>query len=375
MLNEKRILITAGGTGGHVNPALAVAGGIRRKYPGAEILFVGTDDRIETEIVPAAGFKLETIRMTGFERQLTWKNIKDNFKTLIYLAGSSSAVNKILDSFKPDIVVGFGGYVSGPVVRCAVKKGIPTAIHEQNAYPGMTNKALAKITDKVMLTVEKAKESMKPKNPPVVTGLPVRNEIISADREFARAELGIDEKPLILSMGGSLGARAINNAMLDLITKLAPEGRCNFIHATGHYGLWFSDKLKENGIDCENRKDIIIREYINDMDRCMAAADLIICRSGASSLSEIQATGKASLLIPSPNVAENHQYHNAMALVEKGAAVIIEEKDLEGNKLYDTVSKLISSPAKLEEIGKNAKKMAITDATERIISALEQLLK
>ena len=375
MFDNKKIIITAGGTGGHVNPALAVAGAIRDKYPDAQILFVGTSDRIETKIVPAAGFKLSTIEMTGFQRKLSVKNIKLNIGTIIKLLKSTSSVNKILDEFKPDVVIGFGGYVSGPVVRCAAKRGIPTAIHEQNAYPGVTNKALAKIVDKVMLTVEEAKNKMEPKNPVVVTGLPVRKEIIEADNAFCKAEMKLDNRPLILSMGGSLGANAINNAMLDLITKFADSKKCHFLHATGQYGLWFGDKLKENGVDYENNEDIEIREYINDMDVWMGASDLIISRSGASSLSEIQATGKASILIPSPNVAENHQYHNAMALVRNDAALIIEEKDLNGDKLYDIVKNLLDNPDRIKEIGNNAKKMAILDSTDRIIEAVNSIIK
>lgn len=375
MLNNKRILLTAGGTGGHVNPALAVAGEIRKQYPDAQILFVGTSDRIETKIVPAAGFELRTIEMSGFQRKPSFENLKRNIETVIRVLKSSSAVNKILDDFKPDIVVGFGGYVSGPVVRCAAKRGIKTAIHEQNAYPGVTNKALAKIVDKVMLTVKDAEKNMEPKNPITVTGLPVRGEIIEADREESRKKMGLDGRPLILSMGGSLGANAINMAMLDLITKLGDSKKCHFLHATGQYGLWFGGRLEENGIDYKNNSDIEIREYINDMDVCMSAADLIICRSGASSLSEIQATGKASVLIPSPNVAENHQYHNAMALVNEGAALIIEEKDLKGEKLFETVNDLLENPNKLKEIGSNAKKMAILDSTQRILDVILSLVK
>lgn len=370
MLENKRVLITAGGTGGHVNPALAVAGAIREKYPTAEILFVGTSDRIETKIVPAAGFELRTIEMSGFARTVTWQHIKQNVLTLKRLMKSSGSVNRILDEFKPDVVIGFGGYVSGPVVRCAAKRNIPTAIHEQNAYPGVTNKALAKIVDKVMLTVPEAESKMNLKNPAVVTGLPVRIEITQANKDICRAMLNLDEKPLILSMGGSLGAKTINEAMLTLISKLADSKKCRFIHATGQYGLWFGDKLKEKGVDYEKYDNIEIREYINDMDVCMPAADLVIGRSGASTISEIQVTGKASILIPSPNVAENHQYHNAMALVRNGAALMIEEKDLTEEKLFNMVNDLLENPEKIEEIGKNAKKMAITDATDRILDAV-----
>ncbi|MBQ7580565.1 MAG: undecaprenyldiphospho-muramoylpentapeptide beta-N-acetylglucosaminyltransferase [Clostridia bacterium] len=375
MLSNKKILLTAGGTGGHVNPALAVAGAIRSKYPSAEILFVGTSDRIETKIVPAAGYELRTIEMSGFQRKLNLKNIKHNFKTVQRVLKSTGAVNRILDEFKPDVVVGFGGYVSGPVVRCAAKRGIPTAIHEQNAYPGVTNKALAKLVDKVMLTVPEAEKNMTLKNPAVVTGLPVRMEICEADKSVCRAMLSLDERPLVLSMGGSLGANTINEAMLGLITKLADTKKCKFIHATGQYGLWFGDRLKSNGVDFENNEDIEIREYINDMDVCMPAADLVICRAGASTISELQVTGKASILIPSPNVAENHQYHNAMALVRNAAAILIEEKDLTDETLYKTVNELLDDPEKLVEIGANARKMAITDATDRILDAVCSIIE
>lgn len=375
MLSNKRILLTAGGTGGHVNPALAVAGAIRQKYPSAQILFVGTSDRIETKIVPAAGYELKTIEMSGFQRKLNVKNIKHNIKTVQRVLSSSGAVNKILDEFKPDVVIGFGGYVSGPVVRCAAKRNIPTAIHEQNAYPGVTNKALAKLVDSVMLTVPEAEKNMTLKKPPVITGLPVRVEIAQANRQECRNKLGLDNRPLVLSMGGSLGANAINEAMLGLITRLADSHKCKFIHATGQYGLWFADRLKENGVDHEKNEDIEIREYINDMDVCMPASDLIIGRSGASTISEIQVTGKASILIPSPNVAENHQYHNAMALVKNGAALLIEEKDLTDEKLYNAVVELLDDPIKLDTIGSNARKMAITDATDRIINAVCSIIK
>ena len=322
-----KILFAAGGTGGHINPALATAGEIRERYPDAEILFVGTKDKMEAKLVPAAGFDFTTIKISGFQRKLSIENIIRNLKTIFYLLFCTFSVKKILKKFKPDVVVGFGGYVSGPVVRTAAKMGIPTAIHEQNAYPGITNKTLAKIVDKVMLTAEEAEKYMQCKNPPAVTGLPVRGEMLRADRDFARAKLGIrDNQKLILSMGGSLGAMTINNAMVDLITDNYKNESLYFIHAMGQYGLWVPDKLKENGVDM-SAKNLELREYISDMDVCMPAADVVVCRAGASSLSELQALGKASILVPSPNVAENHQYHNAMALVNKGAALIVEEKD------------------------------------------------
>ena len=224
-----------------------------------------------------------------------------------------------------------------------------------------------------MLTVAVAEKYLKCKNPCEVTGLPVRGEITSADRDFARAELHLGDKPMVLSMGGSLGARAINEAVVGCITRKKDDHDCYFHHAYGQYGKWVPDKLRENGVDIDARSDIVVREYIDDMDRCLAAADLVICRAGASSLSEFEAVGRASILIPSPNVAENHQFHNAMALVNNGAAVIIEEKDLTGERLAAEVDRLLSSPELLRSLGENAKKMAIPDTVERIASILSRL--
>ncbi len=361
-----KILIAAGGTGGHVNPALAVAGEIRKKHPDFKICFVGTADRIESKIVPQAGFPLKTIEISGFRRGFSGEDIKANIKTVERLLKSSSAVKKIINDFNPDVVVGFGGYVSGPVVRMAAKMKIATAIHEQNAYPGVTNKALSGKVDTVMLTVEAAKEYLKCKNEPVITGLPIRGELLTADYEVSRAELGFDDKPIVLSMGGSLGARAINEAMVEVIAEKWRDKSCNFLMAHGQYGGWVPDKLREKGVDLDNAKNVQVREYIHDMDRCLSAADLVVCRAGASSLSEFEALGKASILIPSPNVTENHQYHNAMALVNNGAAVIIEEKDLTGKRLKEEIEKLLCDKAAIKRIGENARKMACINATEQI---------
>ena len=319
-----KVVFAAGGTGGHINPALAAAGELRARFPEAEILFIGTEDHMEARLVPAAGFAFQTIAIEGFQRKLSLQNLKRNLHTVNLLLHSTGAVKKILRDFAPDAAVGFGGYVSGPVIRTAAKLGIKTAIHEQNAYPGVTNKALAKLADRVMLTVEAASAHLTCKNPPVVTGLPVRREILAADRDFARAKLGVpDDALLVLSMGGSLGAKAINEAVVGLIAARWQQKNLMFLHATGKYGKWVPDKLREMGVPAD-AKNVTVREYIDDMDTCLPAADLVIGRAGASSLAEIEATGKASILIPSPNVAENHQYHNAMALVNNNAARILE---------------------------------------------------
>jgi len=367
-----RIMFAAGGTGGHINPALAAAGEIRSRYPDAEILFIGTKEKMESRLVPAAGFDFKTIEISGFQRKLSLENIKRNIQTVVRLLKSTSSCKKLINDFKPDVVVGFGGYVSGPVVRTAAKMGIKTAIHEQNAFPGVTNKALAKTADAVMLTVDKAAEYLECKTEPVVTGLPVRAEILAADRDISRAQLGLDSNPVILSFGGSLGAKTINTAVCGLIAELHDKG-VNFIHAYGQYGKWVPDALREKGIDIESEKNLRVTEYIDDMDKCLAAADIIICRSGASSLSEIEAVGRASILIPSPNVAENHQYHNAMALVNNNAARIIEEKDLTDENLLAQVKELLDDKSLRETVAANAKKMSKADAQKQIADIIVSL--
>ena len=369
-----KILIATGGTAGHINPALAAAGYIREHHPEAEILFVGTAEKMEARLVPAAGYDFKTIEITGFKRSMNFAGIKHNMKTVWLTLRSSGEAKKIIKAFQPDVAVGFGGYVSGPVIRMAAKMGIPTAIHEQNAYPGITNKTLAKRCDVVMLTNEDAKEKMEIKGRCEITGLPVRSEILRASREQARAYYGLDNRPLILSTGGSLGADAINEAVEGLIAAHHKEAPYYHIHAVGQYGAFVYDKLKEDGVDLQTEKHLMVRDYIDDMDRCLAAADLVIGRAGASSLSEIQAVGKASILIPSPYVAENHQYHNAMALVNRGAAEIIEQKDLTAEVLTAKVDALMQDKEKLLALGENAKKMAILDANKKIAEIILSLV-
>jgi len=366
-----KVLIAAGGTGGHVNPALAVAGEIRKQYPDAEICFVGTADRIEAKIVPAAGFPLKTIEISGFKRGFSPADIKANVKTVTRLLKSSGAVKKIINEFKPDVAVGFGGYVSGPVIRMAAKMGIPTAIHEQNAYPGVTTKMLAPNVDAVMLAMPEAEKFLKLKKKPFVTGNPVRQELLKMTREEARKKLGInDDIPMILSFGGSLGAMKINQTVSELIKWHNNSGKIHHIHATGKSG--YDEFMKSlEGVDLSEKVDI--REYIVDMDVCMAAADIVICRAGAITLSELLACGKASILIPSPYVAENHQYHNAMTLKRIGAAEVIEEKDLSDKKLIEIVSEFIEDKQKLKQMSQAAANGAIMDANERIYEIIMRL--
>lgn len=374
MLNGKKILFATGGTGGHINPALAVAGYIRENYSKAEILFVGTADRMEAQLVPTAGYDFKTIEIQGFSRELNFEGLKHNIKTVNLLFKSEGQAKKIIEDFKPDVVIGFGGYVSGPVLSVAARMGIPTAVHEQNAFPGVTNKNLAKKVDVVMLTAPEAEKLLKPKNPCVVTGLPIRGEIISANKEFARAEMKLDSRPLILSMGGSLGARAINEAVKYLILHRFEKKDCYYLHATGKAGASMIDDIGKD-IDLNANPQIMLREYINDMDRCLAAADLVVCRAGASSLSEIQALGKPSILVPYPYAAENHQYYNAKTMSDRDAAILIEEKDFTGERLLSEVEKLLSKPERLKKMGENARAMAILDASQRITECVCKIVK
>ena len=375
-----KILFATGGTAGHINPALAVASYIREKYPESEIMFVGTADHMESRLVPNAGFDFKTIKISGFRRSFAPKAILHNIKTVCQLITSNGESKKIIKQFKPDVVVGFGGYVSGPVLQTAVDMLIPTCIHEQNAYPGITNKTLAKEVDKVMLTVEDAKKHLEAKNEVIVTGLPVRGELLNARKDLSRKKLGIpNNKYLVLSFGGSLGAKPLNDAMYDILLESAENDTYYHIHSVGTNGSEFLDKFKEQGFT-EGEKGLIkgnveVRQYIDDMDTCMSACDLVIGRAGASSLSEIEAMGKASILIPSPYVAENHQFHNAMALVNRGAGSIIEEKDLTSQSLKEAIDSMLSNPAKLIQIEENAKNMAITDARERIADIIISLAK
>lgn len=371
-----RILFVAGGTGGHINPAIAVANEIKRLYPDSEILFVGTKNRMETKIVPAAGFQIETVEMKGFSRSLSIKGLVSNFKTVYLTLKASGSAKKIIKDFSPDVVVGFGGYVTGPVLRAAAKLGIPTCIHEQNAFPGVANKALAKMVDKVMLTSPEAEKYMTCKNAPVVTGLPVRRQILQADKEFARAKLGVNSNEmLVLSMGGSLGADEINNAVIGMLKELHNEKDIKFIHAVGQYGAFVFDELKKLGIPFGENTNIDLREYINDMDVCLPACDLVISRAGASSIAEISALAKPSILIPSPNVAENHQFHNANTLAENGGAILIEEKNLTPELLAETVKELKNDREKLQNISEKAKEKAKTNALSEICKIVVSLAK
>ncbi len=372
-----RVLLAGGGTGGHINPALAIADIIKTKYPDAEFLFAGTPNGMEAKLVPQAGYKLETIKIAGFQRKISLENIKRNIQAAAYLASSGRRATEIVKNFNPDIAIGTGGYVAGPVIRKAARLGVPSAIHEQNAFPGVTNKLLSKEVDHVMLTVIEALEYMeKDKFEYTVTGLPVRSDILKITKAEARKKLGFDDEMCILSFGGSLGAGCINETMAEAIKWHTKEGlKINHIHGYGGMGKdTFPQEMEKAGISLKSNR-LRITEYINDMDVCLAAADLVICRAGASTLAELEAAGKASILIPSPIVAGNHQFHNANVLGKAGAAVVIEQKDVTSEKIKEHIRRLYENPDKLAVMSQNCAKLAVTDTSERILSVVDKLYK
>ena len=339
-----RVLIAAGGTAGHINPALAIAGALKKADPTAEIHFAGRKEGMEYRLVTQAGYPFHHIEITGFQRKLSLHNIKRNLITLWNLALSGPTARKMMREAQPDLVIGCGGYVSGPVVRCAAKMGIKTALHEQNAFPGVTNKLLAPDVDIVFAAVPAAVEKLGAPEKTRVVGNPVRPEVFAqaGNRDAIRAELGAGDRTVILSFGGSLGARRVNEVVADLCAwEQKNQKPVLHLHATGQYGVeLFQNLEKEKGFAPGD--SLVVKEYINNMPELLAAADLVISRAGALTLAELEAVGRAAVLIPSPNVAENHQYYNAMELQKAGAAVVIEEKDLTGEALVATVADLLA---------------------------------
>ncbi len=367
-----KLLFACGGTGGHINPALAVANYVRTQDKTAEILFAGNPDGMEARLVKEAGYDFAPIRARGLKRQLNLRNIVNDLLVPVTLVTSDIRAGRIIKGFDPDVVVGTGGYVSWPIMKKAAQLRYKTLSHEQNAFPGVTQKMLAKRVSRMLVAFPEAIARLPEGTEAGVVGNPVREEIIFADRETARKKLGIGDRICILSYGGSLGAQRVNETVAELVGNLW-GGNYYFIHATGKYGTeLFPELLEKYGIKPDREKGLYVREYINDMADCMAAADLLICRSGAITLSELEAAGVPSILIPSPNVAENHQYFNAKVLADKEAALLIEEKDLTGETLTEAVKKLTSDPETLKKYGENAKKLAIIDSNRLIY---EEILK
>lgn len=368
-----KVLIAAGGTAGHVNPALAIAEGIRQKWPGTEVHFAGRRDGMEYKLVMAAGYPFHHIEVHGLQRSFSPRNMARNAKAAWHLAFASAAAGRILQRVKPAFVVGAGGYVSGPVLRKAAKSGYKTAIHEQNAYPGITNKLLAKEVNLVFAPTISAVARLGRPEKTIVTGNPVRPEMFSQNRRAARQKIGAGQRVVIVSFGGSLGAMRLNEVVAELAAWHLANRNFLHIHATGSIEKnSFATLAGQKGIGAS--PNFVVREYIDDMPSVLSAADLVICRAGALTLAELAAVGRAGVLIPSPNVAENHQYYNAMEFVNAGAAELLEEKTLSGKRLIDMVDTLTTAPKALAEMGSRAKALASPSALPDIVKALETLL-
>ena len=369
-----RVLIAAGGTAGHINPALAIAGAIKKADPSAEIHFAGRKEGMEYRLVTQAGYPFHHIEITGFQRRLSLNNIKRNIITLWNLALSGPKARAMMKEVQPDLVIGCGGYVSGPIVRAAARRGIKTAIHEQNAFPGVTNKLLAKEVNIVLAASADAVEKLGAPEKTTVVGNPVRPEVLTADRAAARAKLNAGNRTVILSFGGSLGADRINQVVADLCAwEKQTHRNVLHLHATGSRGVKLFEDLEAKNHFAPGA-NLVVKEYIDNMPDLLAAADLVISRSGALTLAELEAMGRASILIPSPNVAENHQYYNALELQNAGAAIVIEEKDLTGVKLIETVHALLAEPGKLTAMGTAAKTLGNPKSLELITAKLLELV-
>lgn len=369
-----RVIIAAGGTAGHINPALAIADKIVNVFPESKVLFVGTPLGMESKLVKKAGYDFHGIKMAGIQRRLSLTNIKRNVKAVYYYAAAFPHVKKLIEEFKPDICVGTGGYVCGAVLREAARMGIKTVTHESNSFPGITTKLLSKTADRVFVFSEDTLNHLKHREKCVITGNPLRNNIPIEEKAAARKRLGLRDGFTILSLGGSLGANRINAAVAELMAWEQQKGGINHIHSYGGNGKdTFGGLLEENGVDKSSDR-LILKEYIDNMYTCMCAADLIISRAGSMTLTEIMAIGRPSVLVPYPNATENHQYYNAKTLQDADAAILREDKDLTGEWLIRTAEELYSNPLRLESMGVKARQMAKTDAADVILSEILDLV-
>lgn len=368
-----RVILAGGGTAGHINPALAIADVIKSRCPGSSILFIGNPGSLEQKLVTKAGFDFEPVRTMGLKRSLSPKNLK-SFS--LFLA-AQRRTKEIIKQFKPQAVIGTGGYVSAPVIMAANKCGVKTFIHEQNAYPGVASKMLSRYADIVFISFESSKKYFTKAKKIVLCGNPLRDDIIFADRTAARKKLGLKEGDFyIVSFAGSLGAREVNKMFIPFILKNYKSGDFYHTHATGTYGFrWMPQQLKEGGFDISDNSRINVMEYIYDMPLHLAACDLVICRSGAISIGEITALGLCSILIPSPNVTHNHQYYNALSLSERGATFMVEEKDMSADLIYNKALELKSNPALLKQVGKKAAQMALIGAETTIYESVHSAIK
>lgn len=361
-----RIVYAGGGTGGHINPALSIADYIKQQDKNAEALFIGTKKGLETKLVPKAGYDIEYIEVQGFDRKKLWRN----FSTVIKLVKSNKKCMDILKSYKPDAVVCTGGYVSGPVAIAAHKLGIPSIIHEQNVYPGLTVKGAEKYVDYVAVSFDETVNFMNDKAKCVLTGNPIRVEIAeNSEREHKQ-----NKKPFVLVFGGSLGAEKINTTMIGVIKKAVKSQKFRLLFGTGERNYDNVMKaLKDNGVSLND--DIKVLPYIDNMAEVMANADLVVSRSGAITVSELAVLGKASIMIPSPNVVRNHQEQNAREIEKNDACTVITENELSSDSLYNAIEYLIDNPEKIKKMSENIKKLGIKDATDKIYKLILKMTK
>ncbi|MBK3516459.1 undecaprenyldiphospho-muramoylpentapeptide beta-N-acetylglucosaminyltransferase [Carboxylicivirga marina] len=346
-----KVIISGGGTGGHIFPAISIANAVKSIQPDAEILFVGAQGKMEMEKVPAAGYEIVGLPVAGFHRKLTLRNLAFPFK----LIRSMLKARSVIKSFKPDVAVGVGGYASGPVLRIASQSGIPSLIQEQNSFPGVTNRILAKKAHKICVAYENMQRFF-PEDKITITGNPVRNDLLNdvkKDEALKFWNLDIDKKT-ILVIGGSLGARSVNNGIIETLNEL-PDG-VQMIWQTGKF--YFEEMKKKLPEHLKDR--VLVLDFISRMDMAFAAADLVVSRAGASSISELAILGKPTVFVPSPNVSEDHQSKNAMALVEKEAAVLV--RDAEVNCLIKEASELLNDEARLLSLAENVKGFAKPNA-------------
>lgn len=372
-----KLYITGGGTGGHVTPGLAIARYFERKHPDAVIRFAGSSRGIENKLVPREGYPLDAIEIVGLSRSVSPKGIAHNIKAAKLAVSAVSKAKRLLRAARPDCVIGCGGYASFAVVRAAQQLGIPTVLLEVNALPGKVTRMLAKKADSVLVCFSQAKELLGGGDKIVVTGAPVRGEILRADRAQARAKFGLKEDDqLVVSFWGSLGAKYMNEHMAGMLALECKLGAPYYhVHASGAAAReWLPQMAQQQGADFKKHPRTQVVEYIYDMDDRLAAADLVVCRAGAATLGEICLLGRPSILVPSPYVAENHQEKNARALEDAGGCKVLLEKDATPQALFDAVSSMLSDRARLLQMASAAKKLAASDASEKIYRQIMQAM-
>ena len=372
----RRVIFTCGGTAGHVNPAIALAQMIAEKNPEAEFLFVGAERGLEKDLVPKAGYDFRTVHISSFHRSFKPKEIKHNLVSLCNLVRSPGEARAILKEFQPDAVIGTGGYASFPVVKAAAKMGIPTAVHESNMVPGLTTEMLEPFADRVMVGFESCRKHYKHPDKVLVTGTPVRGDFFALTKEEAKRKLGVDDgRPLIVSFWGSLGASGMNRQMADFLALEAAKEPFHHIHGAGNAGYpMVKQLLRDKGVDLEAHPALQVKEYIYNMAVVMRAADLVICRAGASTISELTALGMPTILVPSPYVVANHQEKNARMLESHGGAVVLTEEQATGEALYQETAAILNDDGRRRAMAKAMAGLGIPDATERIYNTLVSLL-